>query len=342
MPASTRPPATTSRSSTTTTLSMPDHVSRARRAAAATAPRVVHSLCARHLPRWHGGDVGQSRRAHAALRAQLHPSVRGARAALARRRTAAASIRSSTILEDWDFFLALAQRTRFHSCRAPRSCGTPSRRLGRGRRRQPGRRALRAVSRPACTRSGAPRAMRWSTRVQPMLQAAAAAAQAATSRRRGARAREVLAISQNDPWALNLLAMIERAAGDLARRARTQELAVAVRPGDADLVYNLALLCRDGRRPRRPRAHMRRTRASLAPQASPSTAPCAESNRPPGPPDPCRRPSPATRSTPSRAASPPSSTRAPPASSRPRASTRTASARSTRDATASSARSPRT
>ena len=31
-----------------------------------------------------------------------------------RQRWAAASIRSSTILEDWDFFLTLAQRTRFH------------------------------------------------------------------------------------------------------------------------------------------------------------------------------------------------------------------------------------
>ena len=83
-------------------------------------------------------------------------------------------------------------------------------------------------------------------RVQPMLHAAAAAAQQGDMPRAEAECNSVLAISQNDPWALNLLAMIERATARLAQARATQELAVAVRPGDPDLVYNLALLCREG------------------------------------------------------------------------------------------------
>jgi len=39
--------------------------------------------------------------------------------------------------------------------------------------------------------------------------------------------------------------MIARTRGDLPGARRLQSLAVDVRPGDADLVYNLALLCRD-------------------------------------------------------------------------------------------------
>src|SRR4029450_11757690 len=81
----------------------------------------------------------------------------------------------------------------------------------------------------------------------PKLQAAAASAQRGDLAGAEAACNEGLAISQNDPWALNLLAMIERAGQKLAQARATQELAVAVRPGDADLVYNLALLCRDGK-----------------------------------------------------------------------------------------------
>ena len=39
--------------------------------------------------------------------------------------------------------------------------------------------------------------------------------------------------------------MVERAEGRLPEARRSQELAAAVRPQDPDLVYNLALLCRD-------------------------------------------------------------------------------------------------
>jgi Flp pilus assembly protein TadD len=83
-------------------------------------------------------------------------------------------------------------------------------------------------------------------RVQPLLHDAANAAQRGAFNDAEAACRRVLEFSQNDPWALNLLAMVERRTGRLAQARRTQALAVDVRPGDAGLVYNLALLCRDG------------------------------------------------------------------------------------------------
>ena len=55
-------------------------------------------------------------------------------------------------------------------------------------------------------------------------------------------ARQVLAFSQNDPSALNLLALIATRQGDRASALRQQTLAVEVRPHDPDLRYNLALV----------------------------------------------------------------------------------------------------
>ena len=52
----------------------------------------------------------------------------------------------------------------------------------------------------------------------------------------------MLQTSQNNPWALNLLAGAYRMAGDLKRARRAQELAVAVYPSDAGLWFNLARL----------------------------------------------------------------------------------------------------
>ena len=81
-------------------------------------------------------------------------------------------------------------------------------------------------------------------RVEPLLHSAAQAAGQRDFVAAEARCREVLAISPNDPWALNLRASIERATGHQREASRTQQLAVAVCPHDPTLTFNLALLYR--------------------------------------------------------------------------------------------------
>jgi tetratricopeptide (TPR) repeat protein len=150
------------------------------------------------------------------------------------------------ILEDWDFFLTLAQHTRFHF--VPRqtfvwNADAGDSGAGGGANQDDARFVIHRDLVYAKWRAQHEALI---DRVQPVLQKAAAAAQRGAFGEAEAACREVLAFSQNDPWALNVLAMIERATGRMAQARRTQELAVAVRPGDADLVHNLALLCRDG------------------------------------------------------------------------------------------------
>ncbi|MCC6193313.1 MAG: glycosyltransferase [Burkholderiales bacterium] len=149
------------------------------------------------------------------------------------------------IHEDWDFFLTLAQRTHFHF--VPRQtfvwhaeAGESG--AGGGRNQDEARFAHGRDLVYAKWRDASDALV---DRVQPMLRDAAAAAQRGAHAQAEAVLRGVLAISQNDPWALNLLAMVERATGRLAQALRTQSLAVEVRPDDPDLVYNLALLYRD-------------------------------------------------------------------------------------------------
>ena len=150
------------------------------------------------------------------------------------------------ILEDWDWFLTLAQRTRFAF--APRETFVWNADAGDsgagGGNNQDDARFVRFRDQIYAKWQPAREAL--VDRVQPKLSEAAAAAQRGDLARAEAACNEVLGVSQNDPWALNLLAMIERASGRLAQARATQELAVAVRPGDPDLVYNLALLCREG------------------------------------------------------------------------------------------------
>lgn len=81
-------------------------------------------------------------------------------------------------------------------------------------------------------------------RVEPLVSAAARAAEQGDHAAAEARCREALAISPNDPWALNLRAAIERATGRARDARRTQQLAVAVCPQDPTLTFNLALLYR--------------------------------------------------------------------------------------------------
>ena len=82
-------------------------------------------------------------------------------------------------------------------------------------------------------------------RTRPLLERAAGLAQDRKLAEADALCREVLAISANDPWGLNLRATVLHAAGRLADARATQALAVAVRPQDSGFLYNLALLDRD-------------------------------------------------------------------------------------------------
>ena len=149
------------------------------------------------------------------------------------------------ILEDWDWFLALAQRTRFAFL--PRETFVWNADAGDsgagGGSNQDDARFARFRDLVYAKWASARDAL--VDRVQPKLQEAATAAQRGDLAHAEAVCRDVLGFSQNDPFALNLLAMIERATGRLADARATQSLAVEVRPGDPDLVYNLAQLCRE-------------------------------------------------------------------------------------------------
>ena len=171
------------------------------------------------------------------------------------------------ILEDWDFFLTLAQRTRFHF--VPRQtfvwyADAGDSGAGGGDNQDDARFVQHRDLVYAKWRAPYEALV---DRVQPILQDAAASAQRGAFAEAEGACRRVLAISQNDPWALNLLAMVERADGRLGEARHTQELAVDVRPGDADLVYNLALLCRDLGDTTAARSHAARA-AELKPDAA--------------------------------------------------------------------------
>jgi hypothetical protein len=77
----------------------------------------------------------------------------------------------------------------------------------------------------------------------------------------GARQRveELLALCQNDAYGLNILAAIELRTGNLDAAEHAQTIAVSVRPADAGLVFNLALL------------HQARGNATLAQQFARAT-----------------------------------------------------------------------
>jgi glycosyltransferase involved in cell wall biosynthesis len=81
-------------------------------------------------------------------------------------------------------------------------------------------------------------------RVEPLVRSAAQAAERRDFVAAEDLCRAALAISPNDPWALNLRASIERATGRAHEARRTQQLAVAVCPQDPALTFNLALLYR--------------------------------------------------------------------------------------------------
>ena len=144
--------------------------------------------------------------------------------------------------EDWDFFLQLARDRRFHF--VPREtfiwhadAGTSGAAGGVNQDD-----ALFAHYRDQVYAKWTMERDALVDRVTAHLEPAQLKAQRGDYPAAEAHCRMALEVSQNDPWALNLLAMVKRSMGDLAAARAAQELAVAVRPNDAAFAHNLALL----------------------------------------------------------------------------------------------------
>ncbi len=148
------------------------------------------------------------------------------------------------IMQDWDFFLQCAQKTRFHF--EPRQTFRWNTDLGSSGAGGVGNRndARFAQFRNRIYEKWAPQHDALVDAVAPIIEDAMGRARLSDFAGAEARARDALALSPNDPWALNLLAMIQRSTGRLDDADVTQSLAVAVRPQDVSFTYNLGLLCR--------------------------------------------------------------------------------------------------
>jgi tetratricopeptide (TPR) repeat protein len=182
---------------------------------------------------------------------------------------------SFAILEDWDFMLQLAQRASFHfvplgSFQWHADAGDSG--AGAGANQEPVQFAEQR-DRVYAKWGAANDALM--SRTQPLLEEAAQLAQAGRLGDADTLCRQVLAISVNDPWALNLRAMLLRQAGRLADARRAQTHAVAVRPQDGGFVYNLALLDRAAGDLEAARRHARKA-SQLAPDFAPAHALVAE------------------------------------------------------------------
>ena len=172
------------------------------------------------------------------------------------------------IMQDWDFFLQCAQHTAFHF--EPRQtfewrADSGSSGAAGGANHDPARFAAFRDRIYA----------KWASRRDALIDRVHAALERVVARARNgeldaaeAGCREILTYSQNDPYVLNVLAMVQRSAGRHDEARAAQELACAVHPEDASLVYNLALLCRAKGDLAEARAHCRR-----ATQAAPGFAP---------------------------------------------------------------------
>jgi len=151
---------------------------------------------------------------------------------------------SLDVLEDWDFMLQLAQRATFHfvplaSFQWNADAGESG--AGRGANHDAAKFATfrdRVYGKWSATHDAL------IARTQPLLERALDSARQRRFDDAQALCDDVLAISPNDPWALNLRAMVLNRQGRVEEARRVQAIAVAVRPLDASFVYNLAQLDR--------------------------------------------------------------------------------------------------
>ena len=149
------------------------------------------------------------------------------------------------IMQDWDFFLQCAQKTRFHF--EPRQTFEWRVDLGGSGTGVGGN---RDVARFARFRDAI--YAKWSEPRDALAARVKRLLADATLRLRGrdfagaeGRCREALEASPGDPFALNALALACRAAGKIAEAEQAQAHAVAVRPTNPSLLYNLAEIQRD-------------------------------------------------------------------------------------------------
>jgi tetratricopeptide (TPR) repeat protein len=182
---------------------------------------------------------------------------------------------SFDIMQDWDFMLQLAQRTPFHfvplaTFRWNADAGESG--AAGGANHDPAKFAHyrdRVYAKWSAARDALV------ARTRPLLERAAQLARAGRYDDADAACRGVLAVSPNDPWALNLRAMLLRAQGRVDEARRMQALAVAVRPDDGVMLYNLALLDRAMNDLEAARQHARRS-AALDPSLASARALVAE------------------------------------------------------------------
>ncbi len=179
------------------------------------------------------------------------------------------------ILEDWEFMLQLAQRARFRfvplgSFQWHADAGDSGAAGGANHDA-----AKFASHRERIYARWAPARDALVERTAPLLERAAGLAQSGNLAGADVLCREVLEISANDPWALQLRAMLLRQAGRPADARGVQTLATAVRPQDASFVYNLALLDRECGDLDAARRNARRA-AALDPAFAPARALLAE------------------------------------------------------------------
>ncbi|MGA8149289.1 MAG: glycosyltransferase [Gallionellaceae bacterium] len=212
-------------------------------AACAEAPqaRLVHSYACAVFRDGHIELIGQP---HALVQLYERNYISLSTAVFARELVAEGCRFDETfdILEDWDFLLQLAQRTPFHfvpinSFEYHVEAGDSG--LGKGGNQDTARYALfrdRIFAKWAAARNALVE------RVSPYLQQARTLAQKGRWHEAEAKCRAALEISPNDPWALNVLAMIKHGTKDISEARAIQELAVAIRPLDARFVYDLAVL----------------------------------------------------------------------------------------------------
>jgi tetratricopeptide (TPR) repeat protein len=150
---------------------------------------------------------------------------------------------SLAVHEDWDFFLQLAQRATFQFVPTESfvwhaDAGTSG--AAGGANHDDARFAYfrdRVYDKWGATRDD------HVERTMTMLQIADQQVRSGDQPAAQASCRTVLRISQNNPFALNLMAMSYRASGNLGHARSVQEAAVAVHPHDAGFLHNLALLC---------------------------------------------------------------------------------------------------
>jgi hypothetical protein len=147
--------------------------------------------------------------------------------------------------QDWDWFLQCAQYSPFHFVRQRTfvwHADIGSSGAGGGRNLDP----LKARDfTDRVRRKWAPRRDRLLESLAPVLQDARACCDRCDWIGAASAIRAALALDPNNPDALAMTSVVERAHGRMAGAQVAAALACVVRPDDAALVYNLALVCRE-------------------------------------------------------------------------------------------------